>query len=328
MKNKKLIIILLFVFLILSVIISLLIGSVHISLSELFNLSSNETARKIITEIRLPRILNSLLVGSALSCSGIILQSLLRNNLAEPGLLGISAGAGLGAIIAFSISSTAYFLVTPLSFITAVLTSLFVFVIARNLSSKFNNYLSSNKIILGGIAINAFLSASNAFLLLYAGENISQIIFWLSGGLAGRGWNEFYSTVFFIIPGLIIALLLSKEYNVLQLGEELSHSMGVNIKKTQYISIAASSLLAASAVAVAGIISFAGLIIPNIARMITGSDYRYSVPASILLGGLFLVVSDTIARTILSPSEIPVGIITSFIGAPIFVWLIMKKENG
>lgn len=317
--------------LIVSVIISISIGSVSIPFSEILTVfsSDNEMYKRVILDIRLPRVLNAISIGAALSCSGIILQSLLKNNLAEPGLLGISAGAGLGAIIVFMLPfSLTYFLLTPVSFIFALAATMLIFLISKGFSFKYTNFIYSNKIILAGIAINALLSSINGFLMILSGESLSQIIFWLNGGLSGRGWNEFYYTIGFIIVGLVSAILLSKDLNILSLGNEISLSLGLNLKFIQKICIVVASVLAASAVSIAGIISFVGLIVPNIAKLIIGEDYRYSVPCSILLGAIFLIVSDTIARTLISPSEIPVGIVTSFIGAPVFIWLILKRERS
>jgi len=330
LNKKTTIIIVFFLILLVSIIVSILIGSTSINIIELFNAttSANETLKKIIFEYRLPRTLNAIIVGAALSCSGIILQSLLRNNLAEPGLLGISAGAGLGAIIVFSvIPSIPFIFLTPISFVFAVLTTYLIFSIANSLSNKYSNFISSNKIILAGIAINALVSSFNGFFLLKSGSNVTQIIYWMSGGLNGKGWNEFSFTLGFVLAGLFFAILISKDMNILSLGEEVSINLGLNIKRIQTLSIIISSLMAASAVAIAGIISFVGLIIPNISRLIIGSDYRYSIPLSIILGSLFLVIADLISRTIIAPSEIPVGIVTSFIGAPVFIWLILKKKN-
>lgn len=329
--NKILLLILLLIALIVSVIISISIGSVSIPFSEILTVfsSDNEMYKRVILDIRLPRVLNAVSIGAALSCSGIILQSLLKNNLAEPGLLGISAGAGLGAIIVFMLPfSLTYFLLTPVSFIFALAATMLIFLISKGFSFKYTNFIYSNKIILAGIAINALLSSINGFLMILSGESLSQIIFWLNGGLSGRGWNEFYYTIGFVIVGLVSAILLSKDLNILSLGNEISLSLGLNLKFIQKICIVVASVLAASAVSIAGIISFVGLIVPNIAKLIIGEDYRYSVPCSILLGAIFLIVSDTIARTLISPSEIPVGIVTSFIGAPVFIWLILKRERS
>lgn len=315
--------------LIFSFVLSVSLGSIHLNPLSVFGGSDeNGILKNILFNIRIPRTLNAFAVGASLGCSGIVLQSLLRNNLAEPGLLGISAGAGLGAILFFIFSVTTFYFITPVAFISALLTTLLIFQISKGLKSRHANFLSSNKIILAGIAVNALLSAANGFMLIYSGKSLTHIIYWLSGGLSGKGWVEFLSTFPVIIAGLVISVLLSKEYNVLSLGNELSVSLGLNTKKLQYASIILSSVLAASAVSVAGIISFVGLIVPNISKLLLGSDHRYSIPGSILIGGIFLLVSDTIARIVISPSEIPVGIVTSFIGAPIFIWLIFRNPNN
>lgn len=289
--------------------------------------NGNEANRRILMDIRLPRILNAAIVGASLSCSGVILQGMLRNNLAEPGLLGISAGAGLGAILLFILPvSLPFFVITPVSFLFAVTTTLIIFWFARGLKTKHSSFISTNKIILTGIAISALISSVNGFLLLISGSSIIQVLYWLNGGFSGRGWNEFSIGIFFAVIGISISILISKDLNILNLGDELSLSLGLNLKRIQRTSIIVSSLLAASAVSIAGIISFVGLIIPNLSKLLIGEDYRYAIPCSIILGAIFLVVSDTIARLIIAPSEIPVGIITSFIGAPVFIWLILRKK--
>jgi len=311
-------------------IVSLSIGSVSIPLSEVFSslFSGDDVSRKIVFDIRLPRTLNALIVGASLASSGLILQSLLRNNLAEPGLLGISSGAGLGAILIFMLPvALPFWLITPVSFLFAVLSTAIIFFIAKGINSKYTNFISTNKIILAGIAINALLASVNGFLLLVSGSGVIQIVNWLSGGFSGRGWNEFFISMPFSVAGIIAAVLLSKEMNLLYLGEEIAMSLGLNVKLIQRLSIALASLLAAAAVSVAGIISFVGLIIPNISRLIIGNDYKYNLICSLLLGGIFVVISDILARTIIAPSELPAGIFTSFIGAPVFIWLIFKKQN-
>lgn len=310
---------------------SLTAGSVYIPVTEVFRIISGDDSnvRKILMEIRIPRILNAMLVGASLSCSGIVMQSMLRNNLAEPGLLGISAGAGLGAILVFILPLTLpFYFIMPVSFLFAVSSTLIIFYASKGLNSRYSGYISSNKIILMGIAVSALLSSVNGFLLLVSGSSITQILYWLNGGLSGRGWNEFSSGIFLAASGITISILISKDLNILNLGEELSLSLGLNLKRIQKICIVVSSLLAATAVSIAGIISFVGLVVPNLSRLIIGNDHRYSVICSAILGALFLLISDTIARTIIAPSELPVGIVTSFIGAPVFIWLILKKKKN
>ncbi len=330
MSKKLFILSVLSVILLISFLISLSVGSVSVSFGEMMNIFSagNETSRRILLDIRLPRVLNAMLVGASLSCSGIILQSMLRNNLAEPGLLGISAGAGLGAILIFILPvSVPFMFITPVSFLFAVTTTGIIFYFAKGFGNKNFNSISTNKIILTGIAISALISSVNGFLLLISGSSVNQILYWLNGGFSGRGWNEFSVGIIFAVTGIIGSVLISKDLNVMNLGDELSVSLGLNLKRFQKVSVILSSLLAASAVSIAGIISFVGLIVPNLSRLLIGDDHRYAVPCSVILGAIFLLVSDTIARTVISPAEIPVGIITSFIGAPVFIWLILRKKG-
>lgn len=329
MSKKFFILAGLLLLLLVSFLISLSIGSVSIPVKDILGIlsSDNNTYKTIILDIRLPRVLNAMIVGASLSCSGIVLQSMLRNNLAEPGLLGISAGAGLGAILIFILPvSLPFFLITPVSFLFALATTTVIFYFAKGFGSRYSNYISTNKIILAGIAISALISSVNGFLLLISGSSITQILYWLNGGLSGRGWNEFSMGIIFITAGLSGAVFISKDLNILNLGEELAVSLGLNLKSIQSISIIVSSLLAASAVSIAGIISFVGLIIPNLSKLLIGTDNRYAIPCSIILGAAFLLISDTIARVIIAPAEIPVGIVTSFIGAPVFIWLILRKR--
>lgn len=309
---------------------ALTLGSANISITEILNIfsSGSGTSKDIILNIRLPRILNAMIVGASLSCAGLILQSMLRNNLAEPGLLGISAGAGLGAILTFIVPVTfSFFLVTPVSFIFAIITTLIIFYFAKGFKGKSNNFISTNKIILTGIAISAFISSINGLLLLMSGSSVMQIIYWLNGGLSGRGWNEFNLGIFFAVAGIAGSVLISKDLNILNLSEELAISLGLDLKKFQRICIILSSVLAATAVSIAGIISFVGLIVPNLSKLLIGNDHRYAVPCSVILGALFLLAADTVSRMVIAPSEIPVGIVTSLIGAPVFIWLIFKKNK-
>ncbi len=225
MNRKILLILFLFLLTIAVCLVSLTLGAVKIPLADIFNFNSinDEAIRKVLFDIRIPRLLNTVIVGSALSCSGMILQSLLRNNLAEPGLLGISAGAGLGAIIMFLLPvAVPFYYITPVSFVFAVISTLIIYLSARISTNKYSNFISTNKIILIGIAISALLASINGLLLILAGQSVNQILFWLNGGLAGRGWNEFTMTSVPVFIGIILAFFYSKELNVLNLGDELA----------------------------------------------------------------------------------------------------------
>jgi iron complex transport system permease protein len=328
MNKKILVLISIFILLIASMIFYLSAGSVAISVRDILSNPENEMSGKILFDIRLPRLINVLIVGSALAVSGLLLQALIRNYLAEPGLMGISAGAGLGAILMFLLPvSVPFYLITPVSFIFAIGASMIIYFTAKGLNYKYTNFINSNKIILAGIAISAFLSSLNGFLLILSGKNVTQIIYWLNGGFGGKAWNEVYMSLPVVIAGIVMALTMSKSLNILALGEEMAASMGLRVKMFQIACVGVSALLAASAVSVAGIISFAGLVVPNMARILLGSDYRYTVPASVMLGALLLTISDLIARVIILPAELPTGIITAFIGAPFFIYLILKKNS-
>ncbi|HPS64616.1 MAG TPA: iron ABC transporter permease [Ignavibacteria bacterium] len=328
MNKKILVLISIFILLIASMILYLSAGSVAISVRDILSSPENEMSGKILFDIRLPRLINVLIVGSALAVSGLLLQALIRNYLAEPGLMGISAGAGLGAILMFLLPvSVPFYLITPVSFLFAIGASMIIYFTAKGLNYKYTNFINSNKIILAGIAISAFLSSLNGFLLILSGKNVTQIIYWLNGGFGGKAWNEVYMSLPVVIAGIVIALTMSKSLNILALGEEMAASMGLRVKMFQIACVGVSALLAASAVSVAGIISFAGLVVPNMARILLGSDYRYTVPASVMLGALLLTISDLIARVIILPAELPTGIITAFIGAPFFIYLILKKNS-
>ena len=328
MNKKILILIFILIILIVAMLLYLSLGSVSISLWNIFYGTENDISKKILFDIRLPRLINVILVGSALSVSGLLLQALIRNYLAEPGLLGISAGAGLGAILMFLLPTTVpFYFITPVSFLFALATSAVIYLVAKGLNYKYTNFINSNKIILAGIAISAFLSSLNGFLLILSGRNVTQIIYWLNGGFGGKAWNEVYMSLPIVVVGILFAMAMSKSLNVLSLGEELAATMGLRVKSFQALCVGISALLAASAVSIAGIISFVGLIVPNMSRMLIGSDYRYSIPASILIGALLLTVSDLFARMIILPAELPTGIITAFIGAPFFIYLILKKNS-
>ena len=162
--------------------------------------------------------------------------------------------------------------------------------------------------------------------MILSGRNVTQIIYWLNGGFGGKAWNEVFMSLPVVFAGILIAMTMSKSLNVLALGEEMAASLGLKVKLFQMACVAVSAMLAASAVSVAGIISFAGLVVPNMARILIGSDYRYTIPASLMLGSLLLIISDLIARIIVLPAELPTGIITAFIGAPFFIYLILKKN--
>lgn len=283
--------------------------------------SWSQAQETIVIQIRLPRILLGVLVGASLASAGTAMQGLFKNPMADPYVIGISSGGALGAVIAIVLRLS--LLALPVSsFIGALLAALLVYRI-----SKVGDKVPVPTLLLSGIATAAFLSAITSFIMYIAGESLHQIIFWLMGGLSTSSWDKVIMVSLPLISGIVTLSIYARELNIMLLGDEEAQSLGVEVEKLKKISIAISALLAGVAVSISGIIGFVGLIIPHIVRLIVGPDHRILIPASALMGGIFIVLTDTLARTIISPAEIPVGIITAFFGAPFFVYLLQKRKR-
>ncbi len=303
--------------------ISLAKGSVYISRGDIWLAifqKGEEINQTIIWKLRLPRLLASLLVGSSLGMSGALLQGMLRNGLASPYLLGISAGSGL-IIVSIITFGFAQIFIPIASWLGAILTTLIVYFLAKK-----GNKISIERLILGGVAVSSLFGAIQATLLLQAEDGrIQAALTWLIGSLNARGWDEIKITWIPISIALILGILLSRQLNLLSLGEELSISLGNSLFRSRCLIGAVATLLAASAVAIGGLIGFIGLIVPHFSRLLVGNDYKYVLPFSSLIGGLTLSTADLIAR--LGPIEFPVGIITSLLGAPIFIAILYKRSS-
>ena len=304
-------------------IVSLSKGSVYISIEDIWLAifrRGEEINQTIIWDLRLPRLISSLLVGSALGMSGALLQGMLKNGLASPYLLGISAGSGL-VIVAFITFGLAQIFIPIAAWLGAIFTTLVVFTL-----SKSGNKISIERLILGGVAISSLFGAIQATLLLKAEDGrIQSALTWLIGSLNSRGWNEIRITWIPILFSIMLSLLLARQLNLLSLGDELSMSLGNSLLKSRCLIGAIATLLAASAVAIGGLIGFIGLIVPHFSRLLIGSDYKFILPLSALIGGLTLSTADLIARS--GPIEMPVGIVTSLIGAPIFIIILYKRST-
>lgn len=287
--------------------------------------SFTRTQEMIVKQIRLPRIIAGLLVGASLSLSGTAYQGLFKNPMADPFILGISSGAGLGATITLILRSriSLGLWATPFfAFTGGLLTTVLVFSLSRQ-GSK----VPVTTLLLAGIATNSFLSAGTSFLMVIYSQDLHQIFFWLMGGLGNRTWSHILSVVPYMVGGTIALIYYSKDLNVLLMGEETAHHLGINVERLKVILLAAASMITAAAVSISGIIGFVGLIIPHIMRLMIGPDHRLLYPASAIFGGTFLILTDTLARTFIAPAEIPVGIITAFFGAPFFIYLLKKKKK-
>jgi len=302
---------------------ALLIGSVRITLSDLFNLfvfnQSTDLIRQIIFEVRLPRIVLATSVGGGLAVTGAVFQAILMNPLAEPYILGISSGASFGAVLSFVIG-VGFWGSQAFAFLGALTVIFLVFLFGKRFGE-----LDPNVLILSGVMVGAFFSAVILILVTMLNDSLRTAVFWLMGNLSIAD----SSVAYYVLPiSVIISLLLSfngQKYNVLSLGNATAQQLGINtilLKRLTYLS---ASLLVGVLVSVTGIIGFVGLLIPHVCRLIFGSDNRIIIPSSFFIGGAYLVLADTIARTIISPAEIPAGAITACIGAPIFIYLLKLR---
>ena len=279
--------------------------------------------KAILFSIRLPRVIFAGLVGAALSAAGVIFQALLRNPLADPFILGISGGSAVGAIIGIIIGlGSVPFAIPGLAFLGAVLTVMLVFLIGKT-----NREFHSNTLLLAGVIVNAFFSAIIMFLISVSrNTDLHNITFWLMGDLSLATWIKILFISVLLLVGFVIIYLYARPLNLIVTGEETAIQLGVNVERTKIILFLAASLITALAVSFSGIIGFIGLIIPHIMRMLLGPDHRLLLPASFLFGASFLVAADTIARTVIPYSELPVGVITAICGAPYFVYLLRRRS--
>ena len=324
---------------VMGLVFSLGVGSVNIPPGKIFmillsklpfteglykNLTITEEA--IVLHIRLPRIILAFLVGAQLSAAGVIYQGIFRNPMADPYIIGASSGASLGAALGilffpslkiFGIGSTPFF-----AFIGSAGTVFLVYSLA-----SIGGRTYSFTLLLSGVAVSSFLSAIVSFFMYFSGNKLHQIYFWLMGSFASQGWNEIYINLPYAVLGFVMVYCNLRSLNILQLGEETAFFTGVDTERLKKISLTAAALLTASAVAVSGVIGFVGLIIPHITRLIVGPDHRQLFPMSTLVGGLYLMLADTVSRIIIAPTELPVGILTALFGGPFFIYLLFQKKN-
>lgn len=314
------------------IFLALFIGSSQISptdiLSYIFNSSSiSASAAIIIGEIRLPRIILAFIVGSGLAVAGAVFQAIIRNPMVDPYIIGISAGAGTGVMLALFLGvEIAIFNLNSLpafAFLGAVMTVFTVYQLA-----KVGNKLPVLKFLLAGVAVSFILNSMMSFLMVLRTENLQQLVYWLMGSLAGSAWGDIKMILPYFITALAVILFYLKDLNILLLGEESASHLGLNVERTKIILLGAASLLTASVVSVSGSIGFIGLVVPHIARMIIGPDHRRLIPLAALFGASFLLLADTAARTIMAPMELPVGIITAFAGGPYFIYLLRNKSKN
>lgn len=303
-------------------IISIMKGSVNVPLNEIIAAMTGGSAamhQQIILNIRLPRTIVAGLVGVNLALSGAILQAVMKNPLADPHIIGISAGAGIMGIFIMLLFPDLSWLITPAAFAGAMGAAILIYILA------WKNGIQPIRIILAGVAVSAFLGAGISALMIIYSDRVHSALMWMVGGLSARSWPQVMIIWPYTLAVMIFTLLAARHLNILQLGDELAKGLGLRVERTRLILTAAAALLAASAVSVVGLLGFVGLIVPHAARLMIGSDYRYLLPATIFLGAATVMLSDTFARVAFAPVELPVGIIMAAIGAPFFLFLLRRE---
>lgn len=323
------------VFFVVLLLLSLLMGRYPISIQELFNVlfsritvvdrNCSAVVETVIFNIRLPRIIVAVLVGMALATSGTAYQGMFKNPMVSPSILGVSAGAGFGAAVAILLSLDIVG-IQIFAFLFGILAVSLAFSISRLVSKDHNVSLI---LVLSGMVVSTLFSSLISLTKYVADpdDKLPAITFWLMGSFSSVDFKDVCTIIGPILLGLIPLYLLSWKLNILSFGEEEAQSVGVNTNRLRMIVILSSTLITASAISVSGLIGWVGLIVPHLARMIVGSDHRVLIPTSMLMGGMYLLVVDDLARSIIS-IEIPIGILTSLIGAPFFVWLLLKSRRG
>jgi len=307
-----------------TVLVGIVTGSVTIPAYELWKVISGEgdaAYHTIFWDLRLPRVLVGLVTGACLAASGALLQGVMRNPLADPGIIGVTAGGGLAAVIALVLFPQHAVLLPAFAFGGALLSSLTIYLLAWDGSS------SPVKIVLAGVAMNALLGAIMNGIMVLNSDRIQNVIPWLSGSLSGRSWPHLVFMIPYAAVGLMLTPFVARVANMLVLGDQLSRSLGVRVELQRFLIIVLSSLLAGAAVSVAGLIGFVGLIVPHAMRLVVGGNYYILLPFSIVGGAILTVLADTAARSLFDPLELPAGILLACMGVPFFLYLLKRKRE-
>ena len=332
--NFYIIITMLIIILITIVLVSIIYGSVDLEILDILKIMTNKILKKeifffffsknveiIVWNLRFPRVLVGIIAGAGLSLAGILMQTLTKNSLADPYILGISSGASTGAVLIMVFSS--HILLVPIgAFILGILTSFFVFY------SDKKERISISKLVLNGVAVSTFLSGITTFLIMISSNErqMRNAMFWMTGSLVGSNWRIFQILICVLLAAYLVIRLFYRELNIMLTGDESAQILGVDVVLVRKVIIVTVSLLVGAIVANTGIIGFVGLMIPHIGRTLIGADHKKLIKISLLLGGIFLVFADFLARNILKGQEIPIGVITALFGAPFFLWLIRRNE--
>ena len=303
------------------------VGSAGYSVKQIIDAllgKGDKVVRVVVVNLRLPRIVLAMIIGAALSSAGAILQAVMRNPLADPGTIGVSAGAGTAAITVLLIFPNLALSLPLFAFLGAALACALIYTMA------WKGGVDPVRIILSGVAVNSVLGGYNSMLQLMNSDSLSGVLAFMNGSLSGMSWAHVRIMFVYAIIGLVLALLCIKHANALQLGDEMAKNLGINVSRSRICLSAVSAFLAAATVSVVGMIGFVGLVVPHISRMLVGSDYKAMLPTSMLLGSVVLLTADTVGRTIVPGMEIPVGVIMSVVGGPFFLYMLRKrgKFNG
>ena len=290
------------------------VGTVHP-----FSFAIERTTEVIVLHIRLPRIALAAVVGFALATAGVVMQGFFRNPMADPSIVGVSAGAATGAVGAIVFPLALPFDIQTAAFVGAVVAAFGVYLVATE-----GGRTPVATLLLAGVAVQTFLGAVVSVMLLQAGESLERAIYWLMGHLHNSTWDEVAVTLPVALLGFVVLAAYARDLNVLLLGEADAHSLGIEVERTKVVLLAVASIVTASAVAVAGVIGFVGLVVPHVLRLVVGPDHRILLPTSALGGATFLVAADTIAR--MGAAELPVGVVTAALGAPFFLYLLRRRE--
>ena len=316
----------LFILLLILMIYSANTGALKLSFTQLMNMSFDDPLWNIWCNIRLPRIILAIIVGIALASAGAVMQGLFRNPLADPGLLGISSGASL--MVGITILFPAVF--PPIMMLYGKMVAAFagsLFICALIYLYSLNEQCNLAKMILLGVAINAIIGAVMGGLSYISDESqLRQISLWSMGHLGKGSWDLVIVSLSLIFPALLCLIKLAHELNILQLGDEDAHYLGINVERTKRYLLLLCAVLIGASVAVSGIIAFVGLVVPHMIRLQIGANHKWLIPGSALGGACLLLLADTLARTLVAPTEIPVGLLTSLIGGPYFLWLILRHK--
>ena len=310
-----------------AVVLAVRLGAVPLTLREIADALAGDgdaTTMAIVRQLRLPRALQAAAVGAALGLSGAAFQALLRNALAEPYILGVSSGAAVGAVgtLVLGVGAAAAWALPAGAFAGALVAVLLVFRIAAGVGPG----LDTRVLLLAGVVVAAFFNAAILLLLTFADqETYRSAMFWMMGSHANATWRGVAGAAVYLVAGAVVLLALARPLNLLAVGEETAAYLGAPVERTKRLAFAAASLLAAGAVAVSGVIGFVGLVVPHVARLLWGSDHRTLLPSAALLGASFLVLCDLAARLVARPGELPIGVVTAFVGVPFFVWLLRTR---